>query len=130
MLSNDELSFFFSLDFIVGSMIASGLSAFLVYLVKSQLANLLVSCAFGLVSTAGFNALDCLGIELFPTRVRGTGMAVTLVFGRLGAIVGNVVFGYLVESNCAIPILSVAILLMSGGLLGLLLPNTSKTTLT
>ena len=52
------------------SMTLSGLSAFLVYLVKSETANLLVSILFGLVSTSGFNALDCLGIELFPTALR------------------------------------------------------------
>ena len=38
--------------------------------ITSSLANLLVSCAFGLVSTMGFNSLDCLGIELFPTHLR------------------------------------------------------------
>ena len=54
----------------VMSMTLSGLSAFLVYIVRSEMANLLVSCFFGLVSTSGFNALDCLGIELFPTKLR------------------------------------------------------------
>ena len=56
-------------------------------------------------------------------------MAVTLVAARLGAILGNVVFGYLVETNCAIPILSVAALLISGGLAGIVLPNTTNTPL-
>ena len=54
-------------------------------------------------------------------------MAVTLLVARLGAILGNVVFGYLVETNCAIPILSVAILLVLGGLASILLPNTTQT---
>ena len=53
-------------------------------------------------------------------------MAVTLAFARVGAIVGNVVFGYLIEVSCAVPILMVATLLASGGLLGLRLPNTSN----
>jgi len=112
--------------FLVLSMTLSGLSAFLVYLVKSETANLLVSILFGLVSTSGFNALDCLGIELFPTALRATGMAITLAASRLGAIMGNVLFGYLVESNCAIPLVTVAALLVSGGLLGALLPNTTR----
>lgn len=88
--------------------------------------NLVLSCIFGAVSTMGFNSLDCLGIELFPTSVRSTAMAVTLVAARLGAISGNLAFGYLVESHCAVPILTVAALLVSGGLFGLLLPNTTK----
>jgi len=53
-------------------------------------------------------------------------MAVTLVSARMGAIIGNLVFGYLVESHCATPILMVAGLLFGGGLLGLTLPNTTK----
>ena len=55
---------------LVLSMVGSGLAAFLIYLVKNELGNLLVSVAFGLISTMGFNALDCLGIELFPTQLR------------------------------------------------------------
>jgi len=112
--------------FLCVSMLLSGLSAFLIYLVDSAGMNLALSCVFGAVATMGFNSLDCLGIELFPTSLRSTAMAVTLVSARLGAIVGSLVFGYLVESHCATPILMVAGLLFGGGMLGLLLPNTTK----
>jgi len=88
-----------------------------------------MGCAFGFVSVMGFNALDCLGIELFPTHLRSTAMAVSLAIARLGAISGNVVFGELIESSCAIPILMVAVLLLSGGLLSIKLPNTSNAAL-
>lgn len=115
--------------FLVLSMTLSGASAFLIYLVTSQLTNLIISCVFGLVSTMGFNALDCLGAELFPTNLRSTAFAVTLSAGRLGAILANIVFGYLITVSCAVPILSVAVLLVSGGLVGLLLPNTTNTAL-
>jgi len=112
--------------FLVFSMILSGASASLIYLVNSSATNLLVSCLFGAISTLGFNSLDCLSIELFPTNLRGTAMAVTLLAARLGAILGNVVFGYFLEINCAIPIMAVAVLLIFGGLCGLLLPNTTR----
>ena len=56
-------------------------------------------------------------------------MAITLAASRFGAIMGNVLFGYLVESNCAIPLVSVSALLISGGLLGILLPNTTRQSL-
>jgi len=112
--------------FLSSSMILSGACAFFIYLVKSPTSNLILSCVFGAVSTMGFNSLDCLSIELFPTAVRGTAMAITLVAARMGAILGQLVFGYLVEVNCAIPIVSVAVLLAAGGLLSFLLPNTTK----
>ena len=54
----------------VSSMVAAGLSAFGIYLVRSALGNLVLSCVFGAVATMGFNALDCLGAELFPTTLR------------------------------------------------------------
>ena len=56
--------------FVVFSMVLSGGCVFFIYLVTSKAANLALSCAFGFVSVMGFNALDCLGIELFPTHLR------------------------------------------------------------
>ena len=60
---------------------------------------------------------------------RSTAMAVTLAVARLGAILGNVIFGYFIELSCAVPILMVAVLLVSGGLLSIKLPSTSGTAL-
>ena len=70
---------------------------------------------------------DFLYLKLF---FRSTGMAVTLAAGRLGAILGQLTFGYLIEVNCAIPIIIVASLLTSGGITGFFVPNTAGTELT
>lgn len=115
--------------FLVFSMVLSGIAAFGIYFVKSSTDNLILGCVFGAVSTMGFNALDCLGAELFPTHLRSTALAVTLLSARIGAIVGNIVFGTLIDVHCAIPMFLVAILLIGGGLLGLLLPNTTRVAL-
>lgn len=115
--------------FLVFSMVLSGIAAFGVYLVKSSVDNLILACVFGAVCTMGFNALDCLGAELFPTHLRSTALAVTLLAARIGAVLGTVTFGYLVDLYCAIPLLLVAAFLVSGGLLGLVLPNTTRTAL-
>ncbi|XP_065572428.1 synaptic vesicle glycoprotein 2C-like isoform X1 [Artemia franciscana] len=123
MLMMDKLGRKF---FLVISMVGSGLCAFGIYLVNSEVVYLIISCLFGAISTMGFNALDCLGAELFPTSLRGTAMAVTLAAARLGAILGNLLFGFLVDVACAVPIILVAVLLIGGGLLGLLLPNTTR----
>lgn len=50
--------------------------------------------------------------------------------GRVAAIMGNIVFGKLVDSNCAIPVLLVSALLLTAGLVALLLPQTKQTELT
>ena len=52
-------------------------------------------------------------------------MGVTLAAGRLGAILGQLVFGSLLDFNCAIPIVAVAVLMITGGLTGLFVPNTT-----
>lgn len=116
--------------FLVFSMLLSGVTAFGVYFVKTSTDNIILACVFGAVSTMGFNALDCLGAELFPTHLRSTALAVTLLAARIGAIAGNVLFGYFVDVHCAVPMFMVAFLLIAGGSLGFLLPNTTRASLT
>lgn len=52
------------------SMVISGLTVFLLWFVHERWQNVLMSCVFGAVSTVGFNTLDVLQTELFPTNVR------------------------------------------------------------
>ena len=52
------------------SMVISGLSVFFLWFVHERWQNILMSCIFGAVSTIGFNSLDVLQTELFPTDVR------------------------------------------------------------
>ena len=52
------------------------------------------------------------GVEVFPTHLRSTAMAVTLVSARFGAIMGNLVFALFLDVQCAVPILMVAALLV------------------
>ena len=46
--------------------------------------------------------------------------------GRIAAVLGNTVFGQLVNTNCAIPMVMVAVLLSFGGLSAIGLPNMTK----
>ena len=53
---------------------------------------------------------------------RSTAFGVHSGIGRIGAILGNVMFGHLLDVNRAIPILAVASLLSVGGLSAVFLP--------
>lgn len=55
-----------------------------------------------------------------------TGVAVSMVAARLGGIIGNVVIAALLDSYCPAPTFIVAVLLASGGLMCLFLPNTTR----
>ena len=48
---------------------------------------------------------------------RSTAMAITLAAARLGAILGNIIFGVFVDVICAVPILLVAALLIGNFLI-------------
>ncbi|KAI0209926.1 Synaptic vesicle glycoprotein 2C [Lamellibrachia satsuma] len=111
---------------LVASMLVSGGSVFFVWFLKTKTQSLIMSCVFSGVSVIGWNVLDVLGVELFPTHLRSTAAGVFNAAGRIGAILGNMVFGQLVTAHCAVPMLMVAVLLSAGGLTALWLPNSTR----
>uniref|UniRef100_A0A3Q2QVL2 Synaptic vesicle glycoprotein 2 n=1 Tax=Fundulus heteroclitus TaxID=8078 RepID=A0A3Q2QVL2_FUNHE len=111
------------------SLVVSSLSVFLIYVVQTKAQSLALSCIFSGVSVIAWNALDVVGTELYPTQL-SSALGFFTGVGRVAAIMGNVVFGKLVDSNCTVPILMVSALLLTGGLVALLLPQTRQTELT
>ncbi|CAH0562650.1 unnamed protein product [Brassicogethes aeneus] len=112
--------------FLVFSTISSGLCAASMYFVYNKTHNLIVSAVFSSVISCGNAALDCLITEIFPTNLRATGVAVSMVAARLGGIIGNIVIATLLDKYCPAPTFIVAALLIGGGLLCLFLPNTTR----
>ncbi|XP_033741474.1 synaptic vesicle glycoprotein 2C-like isoform X1 [Pecten maximus] len=111
---------------LVTGMLGSGVAVFFIPLIHNKIENLLLSCAFGLISTLAWNAIDVLQAELFPTGVRSTAMGLSSAASRVGAILGNLAFGELVDVHCAVPMILVSVLLVLGGLTSLKLPNTTR----
>ncbi|XP_044730323.1 synaptic vesicle glycoprotein 2C-like [Chrysoperla carnea] len=112
--------------FLVFSTFSSGLCAASMYFIRNKLHNLVVSAVFSSVISCGNAALDCLITEVFPTNLRATGVAISMVAARLGGIIGNIVIATLLDLYCPAPTFIVAVLLISGGLLCLFLPNTTR----
>ncbi|XP_063230490.1 synaptic vesicle glycoprotein 2B isoform X2 [Bacillus rossius redtenbacheri] len=112
--------------FLVFSTFTSGLCAIGMYFVYNSTHNLVVSAVFSGVISCGNAALDCLITEIFPTNLRATGIAISMVAARLGGIFGNVVIATLLDMYCPAPTFIVAALLIGGGLLCLFLPNTTR----
>ncbi|XP_068458448.1 synaptic vesicle glycoprotein 2C [Clinocottus analis] len=112
------------------SLLVSSLSVFLIYVVQTKVQSLAVSCVFSGVSVITWNALDVLGTELYPTQLRSSALGFFTGVGRVAAITGNVAFGRLVDTNCAVPVLLVSALLLTGGLVALVLPQSRQTELT
>lgn len=112
--------------FLVFSTLSSGTCAASLYFVHNKIQNLIVSATFSSVISCGNAALDCLITEIFPTNLRATGIAISMVAARLGGIIGNIVIATLLDLYCPAPTFIVAGLLIFGGLLCLFLPNTDR----
>uniref|UniRef100_A0A182WFY5 Major facilitator superfamily (MFS) profile domain-containing protein n=1 Tax=Anopheles minimus TaxID=112268 RepID=A0A182WFY5_9DIPT len=115
--------------FLVFSTMAAGACSASMYFVTNQHSNLAVSAVFSGVISMGNASLDCLITEVFPTNLRATGVAISMVAARLGGIIGNVVIATLLDLYCPAPTFIVAVLLAGGGLMCLFLPNTTRTAL-
>eukprot|EP00057_Strongylocentrotus_purpuratus_P001895 XP_003723431.1 PREDICTED: synaptic vesicle glycoprotein 2C isoform X1 [Strongylocentrotus purpuratus] len=111
---------------ITSSMIVSGISVFFIWFLKTRIQVLIMSCVFGAISVITWNTLNVVGVELYPTSCRSTALGVQSVFNRMGAILGNLMFGILIDLNCSVPMILIAVLLAVGGFTALTLPNTSK----
>ena len=57
-----------------------------------------------------------------PLIYRSTAFGIHAGIGRIGAILGNVTFGHLIDSDRSLPILLVASLLAAGALASIFLP--------
>lgn len=112
--------------FLIAGTMTAGICSSLMYLVRSSLQNLLVSAVFSGAISAANAALDCLITEVFPTKLRATGVAISMVAARLGGIIGNIVIAQLLDHFCPVPTFIVSGLLIGGGLMCLLLPNTTR----
>ncbi|XP_012261859.1 synaptic vesicle glycoprotein 2B [Athalia rosae] len=112
--------------FLVFSTFSSGLCSIGLNFVYNKFHNLIVSAFFSGVISCGNAALDCLITEVFPTNLRATGVAISMVAARLGGIIGNIVIAQLLDTYCGLPTYIVAALLIGGGLMCLFLPNTTR----
>ena len=63
-------TYFFFFLFSAASMVISGVCVFFIALLKDKTQSLIMSCFFSGVSVIGWNALDVIGMELYPTHLR------------------------------------------------------------
>lgn len=75
--------------FLVAGTIGAGICSAVMWFVTNKIENLIVSATFSAVISCANAALDCLITEVFPTNLRATGVAISMVFARLGGIIGN-----------------------------------------
>lgn len=111
------------------SLVVSGAVTVGFYYVTNSTQNLVLSCVFEALTSLGISLVYCVIVDMFPTnlrwanydsnffsfpylgftnlvpRYRVMAAALSLTMGRLGALIGNLVFGYLIDLACVIPII-------------------------
>ncbi|XP_055324513.1 synaptic vesicle glycoprotein 2C-like [Sitodiplosis mosellana] len=110
--------------FLVFSLVVAGTVTIGLYFVHNSVENLILSCIFEALTSLGISTVYCVMVDLFPTNLRVMAAALSLTFGRGGALIGNLIFGFLIDLNCVIPIVLFSTMLFISGFLCLLLPNT------
>jgi MFS family permease len=83
---------------------------------------ILCATLFNAFSVAGWNALDCMSVENFPTEVRTSAMGMLAASGRIGAICAQFVNGSL-EKNVPVLLFVTSGCMMLGGIAALFTPH-------
>lgn len=71
------------------------------------------------------NVVNASTVELYPTNLRAMAVCISLMFGRLGCVVGSNVIGLLLDQFCQYTFFMPTILLISSGLLAFTIPHIS-----
>ncbi|XP_052868506.1 synaptic vesicle glycoprotein 2B-like [Anopheles cruzii] len=113
--------FFLIFSLMVAGAVTVGLSY-----VHNSTQNLLLSCIFEALTSMGISTVYCVMVDLFPTNLRVMAAALSLTCGRGGALLGNILFGFLVDLNCSIPVVLFSAMLFGSAILCFFLPNTGS----
>ena len=85
---------------------------------------------FTLVSVGAWNALNICTTELYDTQVRSTAFGVMAAVGRMGAILGNVLFGEFIGGSVIVPMMITAGFLLASAIAAWRLKETKDEVLT
>ncbi|XP_024937572.1 synaptic vesicle glycoprotein 2B isoform X2 [Cephus cinctus] len=93
------------------------------YFVRSTFQNLIVASLFSAFANVGIVVFTGAVVDLFPTRVNAMAVCTATFTGRCGAILSNILFGELLDTQCALLVFLMSAALLCAGLLGFLVPK-------
>jgi len=108
---------------LTGSLVAACASAIAFRFAKTEVTVVLAACTLNAVSTCSWNSLDCLSTESFPTGLRTSALGLLAATGRVGSIVGQFVFGSLVEQHTNELLILAGIVLGTGAVASVAMPK-------
>ncbi|CAL1280473.1 unnamed protein product [Larinioides sclopetarius] len=111
----------------VTSLFLTSASAFFIWFLDTRATVIAFEALFNFISISGWNAVDVITTESYPTSLRSTGYGFLSAVSRLAAILGNLTFAHYISVSKALPVLTTATVLLVGGLAALKLKETKDT---
>ncbi|XP_053680500.1 putative metabolite transport protein YwtG [Anopheles nili] len=96
------------------------------YWARSSLVTLILSSCYITICSIASTALVGAVVAMFPTSMRTMVVSLTMMFGRTGSIIGNVVFPYLMALGCLPPFIMIGAIVIVVAMVSRLLPRTVK----
>ncbi|XP_065076355.1 synaptic vesicle glycoprotein 2B-like [Ochlerotatus camptorhynchus] len=113
-------------NILVFGLLASGATGLLLYWSKSSLAILALSSIYITAASLGSTALVGSVVAIFPTSMRTMVVSLTMMFGRTGSIIGNLLFPYLMSLGCWPPFVMIGSVQIVVALAALTIPRTLR----
>lgn len=113
-------------NILVYGLLTSGMTGLLLYWSKSSMTILALSSIYITTASIASTALVGSVVAMFPTSMRTMVVSLTMMFGRTGSIIGNLLFPYLMSMGCLPPFLMIGSIHIVVSLVSLTIPRTLK----
>ncbi|XP_058794575.1 synaptic vesicle glycoprotein 2C-like isoform X2 [Phymastichus coffea] len=93
------------------------------YWAENSKGILYTSAVFVALSSIGGSIVNNIVVDIFPTALRTMALSVTMVVGRMGAVIGNLLFPVLFELDCLGPFIMIGSVCLVCSTLVIVLPR-------
>ncbi|XP_067639464.1 synaptic vesicle glycoprotein 2B isoform X2 [Eurosta solidaginis] len=106
--------------------VSAGLCGIGLYFSVSSLStSIIASISITLGSIAAMSILSS-SVDMFPTSLRAMIVSLAMMVGRIGSILGNVLFPIFMSLGCLSPFIMLTVAMWSAAIISLFMPNTKK----
>ncbi|XP_076323195.1 synaptic vesicle glycoprotein 2C-like [Tachypleus tridentatus] len=109
------------------SLLLASLTAFFTWILESEASVIVFQSVVCFISISGWNAIDIITTEIYPTHIRTTGYGFLSSVSWFAAILGKLTFGTFINASKVGTILTTATVFLIGGIVSLRLPETRDT---
>ncbi|XP_063912390.1 synaptic vesicle glycoprotein 2B-like isoform X2 [Zophobas morio] len=102
----------------------SGTAVLSIYFAPNSTSGLILICIYLMCTCVCIDVVIAIAVDLFPTYLRASALSLVLMSGRLGSIVGNLIFPILLQVGCGAPFFTLGGITISCIIISLFLPNT------